>query len=190
MQRLWCGCRDDALAVAMLQVLQRLAVSQQAAQKLPGGFAGHLTEHILLPCLVWRAGRGAAVIRALCMQVMLRSAPSVLPALQLLGDITGQCFQAGWDFLCQLFACLWCQGPSRAVWSASCRPAPAGSDEVSCYFGWSATHLLAALVFPLSGKGFASCASFSWTSSKLVYWQVLVLGCREAARPSSWSLQC
>ena len=62
-------CRDDALAVAMLQVLQRLAGSRDSG--LPSGFAGHLTEHILLPCLVWRSGRGAAVIRALCMQVGL-----------------------------------------------------------------------------------------------------------------------
>ena len=64
-----CTCRDDALAVAMLQVLQRLASSRDSG--LPSGFAGHLTEHILLPCLVWRSGRGAAVIRALCMQVDL-----------------------------------------------------------------------------------------------------------------------
>ena len=56
----------------LLKALQELASQpgSKAAPFLAGEVSCRMTQNVLLPCLVWRAGSVAAVVRGCCMMLL------------------------------------------------------------------------------------------------------------------------
>ncbi len=56
-------CRDPALRIHLLQLLERMIANDDQGQALQGAAAQHLVDQALLPALVWHAGKTAAAVR-------------------------------------------------------------------------------------------------------------------------------
>ena len=56
-------CRDPALRIHLLQLLEQMIANDDQAKALQGAAAQHLADQALLPALVWHAGKTAAAVR-------------------------------------------------------------------------------------------------------------------------------
>lgn len=56
-------CRDPALRIHLLQLIERVLANEDQAKAFPGAPAQQLADQALLPALVWRAGKAAAAVR-------------------------------------------------------------------------------------------------------------------------------
>ena len=57
------ACRDPALRIHLLQLLERVLANEDQANAFEGAAAQQLAEEALLPAFVWRAGKTAAAVR-------------------------------------------------------------------------------------------------------------------------------
>lgn len=94
-------CRDPALRIHLLQLLERMIANDNQAKALQGAAAQHLADQALLPALIWHAGKTAAAVRFAAI-----SALSTLLAHQLLHFDQLQAMLAGDRLLPMLFQSL------------------------------------------------------------------------------------
>ena len=57
------ACRDPALRIHLLQLVEQVLATEDQAQAFAGPLAEQLASQALLPALVWRAGKAAAAVR-------------------------------------------------------------------------------------------------------------------------------
>lgn len=95
------ACRDPALRIHLLQLLERVLANEDQANAFGGAAAQQLAEEALLPAFVWRAGKTAAAVRFAAI-----SALSALFARHLLQTTQLQNMLAGDKLLPLLFQSL------------------------------------------------------------------------------------
>lgn len=59
----WHACRDPALRIHLLQLLEQVLANEDQVKAFAGPLAEQLASLALLPALVWRAGKAAAAVR-------------------------------------------------------------------------------------------------------------------------------
>lgn len=86
----WIACRDPALRIRLLQLLEQVLANQDQAKAFVCPLAEQLASQALLPALVWRAGKAAAAVRFAAMTaVSTVFAQHLLQGKQLQAMLTG-----------------------------------------------------------------------------------------------------
>lgn len=83
-------CRDPALRIHLLQLLEQVLANEDQSKAFAGPLAEQLANQVLLPSLVWRAGKAAAAVRfAAITALSTLFAQRVLPNKQLQAMLAG-----------------------------------------------------------------------------------------------------
>lgn len=95
------ACRDPALRIHLLQLLEQVLANEDQSRAFAGPLAEQLANKALLPSLVWRAGKAAAAVRFAAITAL-----STLFAQRLLQKNQLQAMLAGESLLPMMFQSL------------------------------------------------------------------------------------